>query len=370
MAAAVTGSPAKTIEIGLVLQGGGALGAYEYGGIIALFDLMDESARRGRPITFKVVTGVSIGAINAACIVGASDRADARRRLTALWSDFIVETPSFLPSWVSRDYSLYSVPHFYAVRSDWLTMQGWTYVYDTHPLLQTLTNRVDFAALNASETAFVITAVDVESGVLRRFANRKVGELRPTRIEPSHVLASGSLPPQFPWTALDDGGPQHRYWDGGVVDNTPLGAAIDAFSTGAGVRRLLVVMNLFPATARLPRTMAEVNDRLDQLRFGNRLHQDSANADRINDLISTIDDLAKLVPGELPGRLAEKVAAARAYKLVEPVEISLVSDIVPAEEHGFRDFSRKGIEARRDAGREITLETLRPFIENEPEPFI
>ena len=67
------------MEIGLILQGGGALGAYEWGGILALFDLMDEAARAGRNVTLRIVTGVSIGAINAACLVGASDREDARR---------------------------------------------------------------------------------------------------------------------------------------------------------------------------------------------------------------------------------------------------------------------------------------------------
>jgi predicted acylesterase/phospholipase RssA len=77
--AANTAVPAKT-EIGLVLQGGGALGAYEWGAITALFDVIDEAIGSGQDITLRVVTGVSIGAINAACVVGATDRADARNR--------------------------------------------------------------------------------------------------------------------------------------------------------------------------------------------------------------------------------------------------------------------------------------------------
>ena len=47
-----------------------------------------------------------------------------------------------------------------------------------------------------------------------------------TEIAPRHVLASGSLPPQFPATPIDGA----SYWDGGIVDNTPLGDAIAAFS--------------------------------------------------------------------------------------------------------------------------------------------
>ncbi len=362
----MTNPPAKMMEIAVVLQGGGALGAYEYGGIIALLDLIDEAVGKGCHVTLKAVAGVSIGAINAACVVGAADRADARRRLSALWNDLIVDAPSFFPAQVSRDLSLFGVGHFYTLRTDLLTMPSWTYVYDTRPLLQTLAKRVNFAALNTNETAFVITAVNIESGELTRFANRKIGDTEGITIEPHHVLASGSLPPQFPWTDIADGTKAVRhYWDGGVVDNTPLGDAIDAFSTGAGIRRVLVVMNLFPETARLPRSFAEVNERADQLRFGNRLRQDSKNAHQINDLISTIERLATLVPGDLPGDLAEKVRSASAYKLVEPVEISLVSDKVSDNEYGFRDFSRQGVEARRDAGRAIALAKLRPVFASE-----
>ena len=48
--------------IGLVLQGGGALGAYEYGAVTSLCEA---------GLTPVAVTGVSIGAINAAAIAGA-----------------------------------------------------------------------------------------------------------------------------------------------------------------------------------------------------------------------------------------------------------------------------------------------------------
>jgi NTE family protein len=316
--------------------------------------------RGGQNVTLRAVTGVSIGAVNAACIVGAADRADARKRLGALWSDFMVDTP-YLPSALSRDLALYSVPHFYAFRSDLLTMPAWTYFYDTHQLLQTLSDHLDFAALNANDTAFVITAADVESGVLTRFANQKVGDTEPTTIEPHHILASGSIPPQFPWTDISAGGAAVRhYWDGGIVDNTPLGDAIDAFSAAPGVRRLLVVINLFPQTAKLPRSLTGVSERLDELRFGNRLRQDSSTARQINTLISTIEHLVALVPQPLPDDLLDKVNKASVYKLVEPIEISLTSDAAAKSAYSFRDFLREGILARRDAGHAIALSALRP----------
>jgi predicted acylesterase/phospholipase RssA len=346
----------KTTEIGLVLQGGGALGAYEYGGIIGLLDLIDEEMSKGHAVTLKVVTGVSIGAINAACVVGARDRADARKRLTALWDDLIITTPPFLPPQIGRDLSLFGVQHFYRMRPDVLLMPRWTYLYDTAPLLRTLAGRVDFGALNASATTFVITAVDVESGELTRFANRDVGKTKATVIAPNHVLASSSLPPQFPWTEIRNDTTVHHYWDGGIVDNTPLGDVIDAFDGGRDVRRLIVIMNLFPAAAKLPTTFAEVNDRVDQLRFGNRLRQDKSTAEQFNALIAIVDALAQRLPHGLPAEYAD---AVNKFKLVETVEIALTADMAFNDPYGFRDFSRDGVEQHRKAGRDLTLKALR-----------
>jgi NTE family protein len=351
-------APART-EIGLVLQGGGALGAYEWGAITALFDVIDEAAGNGADVTLRVVTGVSIGAVNAACVVGATDRADARRRLGALWGDFMIDLP-YLPASANRDLSLYNVPHFYTYRSDLLAAATWTYLYETHQLLQTLSDHVDFDSLNANKSAFVITAVDVENGKLVRFANQKVGKTEPTTIEPHHVLASGSIPPQFPWTDIDGGdGNPHHYWDGGIVDNTPLGDAIDAFSSNPDVARLLVVMNLFPQAASLPHSLTQVNERLDQLRFGNRLRQDSSTARQMNELIATIQDLAERFSGPIPQDLQERVDKATAYKRVQLIDVSLTADAVSDDPNSFRDFSRAGILGRRDAGRQIALAALR-----------
>jgi len=347
-----------TTEIGLVLQGGGALGAYEYGAVTSLLELIDAAVAKGHNVTLKAVTGVSIGAINAACVVGSANRLDARRRLAALWNDFALSTPFFWPARIARDLSLYGLPHFYAMRPDLLALSSWTYVYDTHPLLTTLSEHVDFAALNRSETDFVVTAVDVEKGELKRFSNRPVGKTTPTTIGPRHVLASGSLPPQFPWTDIEEGSELRPYWDGGLVDNTPLGDAIDAFSPGENVERVLVIMNLFPSEAVRPSSLLEVNERINQLRFGNRTQQDKKTAGRINELVATIDSLAALLPGELPPEVAEQVEAARRYKYVSTVEISLPPN--EAQDHyGFRDFSSEGIERRRAAGRTRALDALR-----------
>ena len=99
----MSASSNKLVEVGVVLQGGGALGAYECGALNALLELMDEFAEQGRRIALKVVTGVSIGSINAACVVGAKSNADARARLNALWDDLTLETPPFWMQAAQRD---------------------------------------------------------------------------------------------------------------------------------------------------------------------------------------------------------------------------------------------------------------------------
>jgi len=358
------------IEIGVVLQGGGALGAYEYGAMDALLELMDEIEANGRTVRLVVVTGVSIGAINAACVVGAKDRADARRRLKSLWDVLSLEASHYWWTIAKNDFALFGVDGFYEPRRDVWNFLGWTNFYDTHPMLETLKEHVDFDVLNASETVFVITAVNRSSGELVRFRNRPHKEEMKIKIEPSHVLASGSLPPAFPATTIGGG----DFWDGGIIDNTPLGDAIDAFSGSDDADRILIVMNLFRKERAPPKNMIEVNDRLAELRYGNRLRQDRQNAHNVNELLQTIGDLAALVPeGSMDQQLEARVFGAGRFKVLDAItDIDLADPELmreaglssrSEESGGFRDFSRTGIERRREAGYRIAQLKLQELFE-------
>ncbi|MGE0036009.1 MAG: patatin-like phospholipase family protein [Xanthobacteraceae bacterium] len=385
--------PWTRIEVGLVLQGGGALGAYEWGAIDTLFGLMDDVEAQGTPIALKAVTGVSIGAINGACIVGATDRHDGLRRLAALWNDLKLETPfqgridlsSFgLPSIApGRDLSLWGLPGFYVPRPDLWNMLRWTSFYDTRPLEQTLRNHVSFANINASPTTFVVTAVDVEFGLLKRFRNKPLSAARQAKktakhqseeqnevvsFEPLHIMASGSLAPQFPWTEIK----KRLYWDGGIVDNTPLGDAMEAFSDDNQVYRLLIVMNLYPLTARKPANLLDVNDRVHELSYGNRLRQDRAAAKRINKLARTIELLAAKLHNEnvpLGRELEDCIDDASQFKIAKIVDIDFQS--VPGGEpaagvndaEGLRDFTPATVDWRRAKGAERAEADLKPVLE-------
>jgi NTE family protein len=378
-----------SIEVGLVLQGGGALGAYEWGAIEALFELMDRLEQH-RPTSLKVVTGVSIGAVNGACIVGAADRADGLARLAKLWDTLQISTPFDLridlrafggPSISpARDMSLFGLPGFYTPRMDLWNFWHWISFYDNKMLADTLEACVSFERLNNAPTTFVVSAVDVESGILRRFRNKnRPPDAEPDRLEesdrrvdfePKHIMASGSLAPPFPWTPIE-GQTRHggletrRYWDGGLVDNTPLGDALEAFSEDARVYRLLIVLNLYPLRGSLPKNLFEVADRVHELSFGNRLRQDRASASRINKMLRAVEGLRKIADPEKLARdneLQADVAEARRYKIAKTVEIDLqrsgAAQAPEDDESGLRDFSSVTIARRREHGRTIAHDRI------------
>ncbi len=384
--------PWSRAEIGLVLQGGGALGAYEWGAIEALLTMMQTLVARGKDVSLRVVTGVSIGAINGACVVGARDWADGIQRLSALWKDLALGTG--VPAWLDqpfrfpgfaplRDLSLFGLPGFYRPRTDYLRMARWNSLYDTAPLDQTLQKHIDFTQIHDSPTCLIVTAVDVVSGRLKRFRNHpesaagksKKRIQRPpiqdrvvVRFEPRHLMASGSLAPQFPWVEVDD----QIFWDGGLVDNTPLGDALDCFSGDDDVYRMVVVMNLYPLSAPKPRNLFDVVDRVHELSYGNRLRQDGESAHRVNEMVRTIDLLATELGDdkleEMP-LLKECVDKARRYKIAQIVDVDFQVNADGTEDqtddsHGLRDFTPTTIESRRCRGSERAIAALKPAFED------
>ena len=209
--------------------------------------------------------------------------------------------PSLSPA---RDMSLLGLPGFYTPRSDCVEFPRWTSLYDTSPLKATLDDHVCFEAIDTSETGFVVTAVDVECGTLRRFRNaagrqKRVaaarGGQRGRAVQASHIMASGSLAPQFPWTEIGS----QLYWDGGIVDNTPLGDAMEAFSDEDKVYRLLVVMNLYPLTGKEPKNLLRVSDRVHELSYGNGCGRIARRRDG-STTVRTIEGLPRPPGAELP----------------------------------------------------------------------
>jgi NTE family protein len=255
--------PPGTDHLALVLQGGGALGAYQGGVYQALHE-----AR----LWPNSVAGVSIGGINSAIIAG---NPPERRleRLREFWETVTAGRGwPWLPEgddvrkmhnmWSSMMTILFGQPGFFEPRlqSAWFSPRGArsaTAFYETKSLRETLLRLVDFDLLNNGDVGYAAGSVNVESGNFVYFDSRH------TTIEPEHVMASGALPPALPMVLV---GTDH-FWDGGLVSNTPLQHIID---NPIGEQVLVFQVDLFSARGILPRDMPEVLGRQKDIQYSSR----------------------------------------------------------------------------------------------------
>ena len=274
----------------LVLQGGGALGAYQAGVLEAL------SAEGIEP---NWVTGISIGSINCALIAG-NAREKRVERLRDFWTLVSSAVPE--PGWKSDgewraaltslsalQALLFGVPGFFTPRVPPAPLQPPGSVaarsyYDTAPLRSTLKRLVDFDRINAGEMRLSVGAVNVRTGNLTYFDSVT------QRLDVRHVMASAALPPGFPPVEIDG----EYYWDGGVASNTPLNYVLA--QPGAGHRTVFQV-DLFPARGELPETIARVTEREKDIRYSSRTR------------LNTDVDVARRRTAAAAARLMEKLPA-------------------------------------------------------------
>jgi NTE family protein len=326
-------------QTAIVFQGGGALGAYEYGVIKALY-----TERPG----FKpaAVTGVSIGAINAALLVGA--RFDPLETLQQVWCNRFTEVlpppartllgPS-LAHQIEQRLSLIGNAGMYQPRQDYLLAPMLsTSIYSLEPLRRTLAEFIDLDKLNSQKTHLVVGAVDVATDTPEYFDNRC------ERLGLEHIIASSSLPPAFPMTPIGE----HYYWDGGLFLNTPLGPAINCLEQIPGdVRRELIVVELFPRCAPLPKDMRQVTNRFWQLIFANKLKVDRKMFRTIDSVITLLQKIEPHIPPQFRDEPAYHELFAR-HKKIDA--LTVISAEFPGEEADAGDFSRDTIMSRIELG--------------------
>src|SRR5688500_17128744 len=178
-------------QVVLVLQGGGALGAYQVG----VYEALHESG-----IEPDWVIGTSIGAINGAIIAGNKPE-DRLPRLRQLWARFQQE-PQFQALQYFSTF-VRGIPGFFSPRlpawGGWQARVGLDAAsyYSTTPLHETLASLTDLAVLNTAHPRLTVGAVNVESGELRYFDSRDGA------LGLEEVMASGALPPGFPAVRVD-----------------------------------------------------------------------------------------------------------------------------------------------------------------------
>lgn len=328
----------------LVLQGGGALGAFEHGVISTLVE-------EGWHPT--VVTGVSIGAINAAAIAGAKG-GDILASLERVWNAITLPNVPWLPVNLQANLSLLGNPNFWLSRTDYFNVPVWNSLCTTAPIRATLASCLDFDQLNNPEhIRFGVTATNLHTGGLTTFSNYTADAAHVdaehhkavrTHLGPAHIVASGSLPPGFPATRIDGS----DYWDGGLFSNTPIDSLLNLLEPDEIATLPIFTVDLFPSAGQpSPGNLQQVQARATALQYENRFWAQWGGSAKLDGFLAMLDKLEGVAAGsqveDMPA--FEWLMRLRALKNLHVIESS------PFAEGADHDFSAYGVRSRFEAGR-------------------
>ena len=341
-------------QIVLVLQGGGALGAYQ-GGVYAAL------AEHGLHPDW--VAGISIGAINAALIVGNPPEARAEK-LRAFWNAvtrdhlfsgvarslqmFGHTTPRSVSNQLSAASAMFAgVPGLFSPRwpAPWLSPAGAWEPYDTRPMRLTLERLVDFDRINAGPTRLSVGAVNVRTGRMVYF------DTETHRIRAEHIVASAALPPGLPSVEIDG----EHYWDGGIVSNSPL-----QYMAQAGPRRdtLAFQVDLWSGDGEAPLSFDQALVRQKEIQFSSRTRDHSsrfAEEQKLRGLLARL--LAKLPPEIQRSAEAQALAHVADRKVASVVHFDYASRAYEGASKDY-EFSRTSMEEHWASGYETALRAL------------
>ncbi|WP_322062593.1 patatin-like phospholipase family protein [Paraburkholderia sp. J63] len=347
--------------VALVLQGGGALGAYQAGVLEGLHE-----AR----IPLNWVAGISIGALNTAIIAG-NEPSMRVPRLRAFWETIC--KPGFTPALpVTFEQMLFAASD--ATRSMLTALQAASAAtqgqhgffaprvpmplpwqanvpervswYDTTPLKATLERFCDFGRINSGETRVSVGAVNVATGNFVYFDNTR------TTLRAEHFIASGALPPGFAPVEIDG----EFYWDGGVVSNTPLSEVL-----GALPRRdtLVFQVDLWSARGPVPQTLENVGVRVKDIQYSSRtrlvtdmLQREQRYRHLLRELLQRVPQAAR--EGDRLCKVAENLACSKRYNVLQLIYQQ------QKFERGDKDyqFGRTTMQSHWDAGLSDIRRTL------------
>jgi NTE family protein len=346
--------------VALLLQGGGALGAYQGG----VYEALAEA-----DIHPNWIAGISIGAINAAIIAGnpPNSRVD---RLREFWTQVTSNGPwdwsvnpfvdlarsddsrNLLNQMSANLAAAFGSAGFFSARPlmPWLQPGGTpaaTSFYDTKHLKHTLERLVDFDRLNAGMTRFSAGAVNVRTGNFAYFDNTT------HTIRPEHVMASGALPPGFPSVEIDG----EQYWDGGLVSNTPLQWVIE--NDPRRKDTLAFQVDLWSAQGQPPRNMAEVATRQKEIQFSSRTRASTGQFKSVHRVQRALAALLRRLPADLEEnddlKILKSVASEKVYNIIH-----LIYRAQNYEGHSKDyEFSRLSMQDHWRAGYHDAVRTLR-----------
>ncbi len=351
-ASAITETISAYDRVALVLQGGGALGAYQVGVYEALASAGCEP---------NWLSGVSIGAVNAAIIAG-NEPENRLRRLGEFWElisgrriwrytpdgDFYRELRNQTSAWMTMSLGQ---PGFFKTRgvNPWLQplgAKGATSYYDSTPLRETLEKLVDFDILNDGTKRLSVGAVNVRTGNFAFFDTRE------QRIEPEHIIASGALPPALPMVRIEG----EEYWDGGIVSNTPLQYLLEQ---DEDLSSLVFQVDLFSARGAIPRSMPQVMTRHKDIMYSSRTRQNTDSFRRLHTLkMRLLDALQRVPPEHLRDGEKELIADYSDAGVINIVHLIYQHKTYESDAKDY-EFSGTSMREHRLAGYEDTMRTLR-----------
>ncbi len=338
---------AKLGQIVLVLQGGGALGAYQAG----VYQALDEAG-----IEPDWVIGTSIGAINGGIIAG-NKRENRLPRLREFWDRMrhgaFTTMASSMPWWGSQAANAMTattgIPGFFQP-NPWAAMSGVLRLapeaaafYSTAPLATTLGELIDAEELQNCVTRLTVGAAHVQSGEMKYFDSRD------SALTIRHIMASGALPPAFPAVRIDG----ELYWDGGILSNTPVEAVFDDNPRRSG---LVFAVHIWSPNGPEPDSIQRVLSRQKDLQYASRASAHIMRQKQIHKLRHVIAELMQKLPEN--ERAAAKALGAYGC-LTQMHVVRLLAPPLADEDHSKDiDFSAAGIKARWDAGYADTVRVL------------
>ncbi len=334
-------------QIVLVLQGGGALGAYQAG----VYQALDEAG-----IEPDWVIGTSIGAINAGIIAG-NRPGNRLPRLREFWArmthDPLTQFVADLPLWGAAAANAMTVlsglpgffkPNPWAFLGMRMTAETAAY-YTTEPLEATLRELIEEEVLQACTMRLTVGAANVRTAEMRYFDSRD------TPLSIRHIMASGALPPAFPAIRLDG----ELYWDGGILSNTPVEAVFDDNPRRSG---LVFTVNIWQPHGPEPTDIQGVMSRQKDLQYASRATAQVVRQKQIHRLRHVIAELAARLPEAQ--RDTPEIRRLAAYGCLTRMHVvRLLAPTIAGENHTKDiDFSAGGIRRRWEAGYADTLRVL------------
>lgn len=335
-------------QIVLVLQGGGALGAYQLG----VYQAMHEAG-----LEPDWVIGTSIGAINGAIIAG-NPPEQRLERLRQFWQRMERNALGFaaMPRALANAVTVgQGIPAFFEPNlAAWWNPDAKVGVehasyYQTTPLHATLAELVDFDYLNNGQTRLTVGAVSARSGAMRYFDTHR------ETLGAEHVMASGALPPAFPAVRIDG----EPYWDGGIYSNTPIEAVLDEDPRRSSVIFSVQVWN---PDGGEPQSVLDVLDKQKEIQYASRSSHIEQQR-KLHRLRHVIRELTLRLPPEVAASPEVRDLSCWGCGTTMHV-LSLVAPRIGGEDHTKDiDFSSAGINARWQAGYDDTQRfiVLRPW---------